>query len=341
MTRAAAFLFLAIVLATVCLPAIAVSLGRQTGSLRAALPEDQAGATEEMEEKACGHRQLKLYITQRQEIVTLDLEDYVAGVVMAEMPASFELEALKAQAVVARTYVLHQMRSNGGTGCNKGPQPADICSDSTHCQAWIDPEEKVKRWPEDQRDEYLEKVRRAVTETAGEVAVFQGELIEAVYHSTCAGRTETSAAIWSGGSVPYLQSVDCPFCPHSPYYRKELLLPMETLKAAFGPQMVLADGPGTSSPLEVISKTPGGRVGLLQVYNTRIEGIEVRRLLDLPSTNFTWETRGSGMLFVTRGHGHGVGMCQYGADGAAASGKTYREIIRHYYHGVEIISYPF
>ncbi len=335
MTRNAALLFFAIAIVIICLPAVAVSLGRSTKPMLMEIPvepPDDPGEAEPVAES----REIRLFLADRQEVLTIGLEEYIVGVVMAEMPASFELEALKAQAVVARTYTIHRLRSQGGSGCQNASEPADICSDSTHCQAWLDPMDGAKRWPVDQRNEYLERIRRAVEETAGEVAVYQGILIEAVYHSTCGGKTEASGAIWSGGPVSYLQSIDCPYCMHSPYYRKELLLPFDRLEAAFQQKLALPVGPGATSPLQVVSTSPGGRVGLLKVNDTEIEGKEARRLLELPSTAFIWELKENGVLFITRGHGHGVGLCQYGADGMAGQGKDYQQIISFYYPGTSI-----
>lgn len=336
MTRTVALLFFALAMVIVCLPAVAVSLGR-TGRIllmeETAADRDRPPETEEDDE----NRQVRLFVVERQEVISLDLESYLVGVLMAEMPASFELEALKAQAVVARTYTLRRLHAVGDSGCDRGLQPADICSDSAHCQAWVDPETAVYRWPAEQRNENLMRIKQAVQDTAGEVAVYQGRLIEAVYHSTCGGRTEASGAIWSGGFVPYLQSVECPYCFHSPHHRKEILLPFDRLEAAFEQQLALPAGPGDASPVQIVSTTPGRRVGLLRVNDARINGKDVRRLLELPSTAFTLELRADGALFFTRGHGHGVGLCQYGADGAAARGKTYREIISFYYPGATVV----
>ena len=258
--------------------------------------------------------------------------------VLAEMPASFEMEALKAQAVAARTYTLKRSRLMGGTGCDNSPEPADICSDSTHCQAWVDPQNMGLDPSAAEAEHDLAKVREAVEATRGEVVTYEGHLIEAVYHSTCGGRTESSQAIWSGGPTPYLQDVICPYCNHSPYYRRETLISYETLGDTLLKDVAVPVAAMEQLPLAVLEETPGGRVGILQVSDTEFEGKEIRTLLDLPSTAFTWEQQENGLLFKTRGHGHGVGLCQYGADGAAADGKNYRQIISFYYPGTTIIS---
>ncbi len=333
MTRKAALLFFVIVLVVILLPAAVVSLGRLPG-----IALQDSGNDSFDEEKDCSHNdslQISLYRADRKEVVQMDLKEYLAGVLLAEMPSSFETEALKAQAVIARTYALYQIRSLGGCGCSSSPLPADICSDSTHCQAWLDPLETVEEWgPESKL--FLSRIKEAISETSGEVAVYQGKLIEAVYHSTCGGTTEASHSLWSGGLLPYLQSIDCPYCEHSPHFRGEHLVPFSKVAAALPQDLSWPVASGEQLSLKVISETAGGRVSTLELGGVVIEGKELRHLLDLPSTSFTCEITTEGLLFHTRGRGHGVGLCQYGADGAAREGKDYRQIIMLYYPGAEV-----
>ncbi len=335
MTRKAVLLFFALVLVVIMLPALVVSLGFLTGEPSGEINGCPEG---ELEGRGEARVQLHLYRSDRQEVVVMELDEYLEGVLLAEMPSSFEMEALKAQAVVARTYALHQMRSLGGGGCSKSTHPADICSDSTHCQAWKDPAEAITEWGSGGKD-FLERIRQAIAETSGEAVCYQGKLIEAVYHSTCGGRTEASHALWSGGPLPYLQSIDCPYCKHSPHYRSEILIPFAELAEALHQDIALPATSGGRPPLEVAGETPGGRVATLRVNGTLMEGKELRCLLNLPSTALTWEIREGGLLMHTRGRGHGVGLCQYGADGAARKGKDYLQIILFYYPGTEVIKF--
>lgn len=338
MTRTAALVFTAISVIIILLPSAVVSLGRQVSR-----PGNEI--IDNRNEEPPGDAETKslaisLFRADTREVVTIDLEEYLVGVVLAEMPVSFGLEALKAQAVIARTYTLHRVRYYGGGGCQRAPTPADICTDSTHCQAWVDPGVTAAQWwsPEEM-DLYLAKVSRAVQETAGEVIVYQGMLIEAVYHSTCGGRTEASHAIWSGGEIPYLQSITCSYCSHSPYFRRETLVNFDQLASALQVEPALPVAGNAALPLQVAEETPGGRVGVLKVDKALITGKDVRRLLGLPSTAFQWEIREEGLLFLTRGHGHGVGLCQYGADGMAAEGKNYRQIVSFYYPGTSLSTF--
>ena len=331
MTRRAVLLILAIAAVVLLLPAVAVSLGG-----RPDFPTERAApASTVKEEKEEEPLQIRLYRLDRKKIELIDLDEYLTGVLLAEMPASFEMEALKAQAVIARTYTLRRHRLYGGNGCDQAPGKSDICSDSAHCQAWLDPGEAAADWgPE--ADLFLERIREAVAETSGEVVVYRGEPIEAVYHSTCGGRTEASHALWEGGKLPYLQSVSCPYCKHSPYYREKLMIPYEQLADAFSQDLALPVASGEQPALEVAAETPGGRVAALKINGVVVEGKELRRLLELPSTALTWQAKEEGLLFHIRGRGHGVGLCQYGADGAAREGKNYRQIIKFYYHGCKV-----
>lgn len=331
MTGKTALLILAIVAVVILLPAAAVSLVSSPGLLREEVQEPPP----ESAERSSSPPPVRLFQADREEVVEMELDEYLIGVLLAEMPASFEMEALKAQAVIARTYTLHQHCSFGGEGCSKAPGRADVCSDSTHCQAWLDPEAAAADWGPEVAA-FLERIREAVSGTSGEVVVYGGKLIEAVYHSTCGGRTEASRAIWDGGVRPYLESVECPYCQHSPHYRGEMLIPFAQLVEALAQDPALPVSAGERPPLEAVSETPGGRVGEVRVNGTSLRGTELRRLLALPSTALTWETVAEGMLFHTRGQGHGVGLCQYGADGAAREGKDYRQIIGIYYPGCEI-----
>ena len=335
MTRKTALLILAIIVVVILLPAAAVSFGGCPGFPPPAKAEPPPSTKETVEKKSSGT--VRLYRTDRKEIVPLDLEQYLVGVILAEMPASFELEALKAQAVIARTYALHQHPFSGGGGCDRAPGGADICSDSAHCQAWLDPEEAAEWGPGGEL--FLKRIQQAISETAGEVAVYRGKLIEAVNHSTCGGKTEASHALWNGGSLPYLQSVTCPYCTHSPHYRGELLIPFTRLAEALPQDPALPVASAERLPLEKVTETSGGRIAALTIAGRSIGGAELRSLLELPSTAFTWELREEGLLFHTRGRGHGVGLCQYGADGAARKGQGYRQIIQFYYPGTTITEF--
>lgn len=304
--------------------------------------EQQLGETAEEENMEVDSDEilLKIYLVKEGETKEIGMEEYLVGVVAAEMPSSFHMEALKAQAVIARTYALQKRKETGGNGCKNHPG-SDLCTDSACCQAWEDVGISLAKWPTDEAPSYLQRIQEAVRATHNMIVTYEGEPIEAVYHSTCGGVTEAAAEAWSGNNSPfYLQSVECSYCRHSPYFKKEIVMESSAYAAALknqkGALPVL--GEGNIPLLEVRKCSSSGRNLLLSVGNSEqiYSGTEVRSLLGLPSTFFRWRTENDRIIFTTRGHGHGVGLCQYGADGMGREGKNYQEILKYYYQGVEI-----
>ncbi|MEW5952332.1 MAG: stage II sporulation protein D [Bacillota bacterium] len=275
--------------------------------------------------------EIKLYLHEEDRIIELPLEEYLVGVVAAEMPAGFPAEALKAQAVAARTYVMK--RVNGGGVSNSLHSGAHVCDDHRHTQAWISREEMRERWGMLRYYDYYYKIRRAVDETAGEVIVYQGDLIDPVYHSSCGGHTENSEDVWKF-AIPYLRSVACPYNADPNPERTAGFSPAQ-LDQALGTSLVAV--PALSKALEVTERTSTGRPKTVRLGDQTMPATVVRERLGLRSTNFTWDLDGDNITFATTGYGHGVGLCQYGAKGLAQKGGDYREILTHYYTGVSIV----
>lgn len=300
-------------------------------------PAGETAAREEF--NPAGNATLQIYVADRGRVEEMELETYVCGVVAAEMPASFQPEALKAQAVAARTYALQ--KAGPGGGCPNHPGAA-LCTESSCCQAWIDEQGAREKWPAEEASAYLQRIQTAVAATRGQVLTAAGELVTAVYHSTCGGKTEAGAELWGGetGAYPYLQSVDCPYCQNSPYHHLELEMDLAAYAAALRDEKealpVLAEN--NLPLLQIVRKSASGRNLQLRMGQPGrlYSGSDVRRLLGLPSTNFSWRVKGEKIIFSTKGHGHGVGMCQYGADGLAREGVDYVGILQYYYQGVEI-----
>lgn len=263
-----------------------------------------------------------------EELMHIPLGEYLSGVVAAEMPVSFHLEALKAQAIVARTYTLAQIRKNGGGGCDRHPE-ADVCTDSTHCQAWVSKDEAVARWPFLRQRSNWRKILSAVSETEALVVVYQGKLIDAVYHSTCGGSTENSEDVWTN-NISYLRSVDCGFCNNSPRYT-------ETVQMEAGKVAEQLGVPQRGLNLKVVKRSDKGRIIEIDIGGEIIRGLEFRKRLGLKSSKVSWLQEGNQYSFTTVGYGHAVGLCQYGADGMALNGYLAEEIIEKYYTGVQII----
>lgn len=252
----------------------------------------------------------------------IDLEQYLIGVVLAEMPASFETEALKAQAVVARTYTV---RAQEGKSKHEG---GDICGDSTCCQGYVDPANYVGT------EEDLKKVRSAVAATYGQVLTYGGALVEATYFSCSGGTTEDAVAVW-GTDVPYLQSVSSPGEENAAYYVDSVTFTSKEFTSKLGQKL---EGTPTEW-LGEVTYTTGGGVDAMIIGGKNYQGTEIRKLLGLRSTAFAMEVTEGAITVTTRGYGHRVGMSQYGADAMAALGSTYREILAHYYQGTELTNW--
>ncbi|NLC78068.1 MAG: SpoIID/LytB domain-containing protein, partial [Clostridia bacterium] len=181
---------------------------------------------------------------------------------------------------------------------------------------------------------HSKKIRKAVQETAGVVATYQGKLIDPVYHSTSNGNTENAGDVWKL-EVPYLQRVESPWDLESPKYHSQVtyLLPELATRLGLSPDSF---GPGNSLPFKLLERTGGGRIKRIQVGEKVLTGEEFRRLLNLNSADVAWERRGDQVIFTTKGYGHGVGMSQYGANGMAREGNNYRQILTYYYPGIQL-----
>lgn len=259
------------------------------------------------------------------------LDEYLTRVVLSEMPASFEEEALKAQAVAARTFTCLQMTHGKH-------ENADVCTDSACCQACWAADELQARLGAD-FDSAWEKAARAVAETAGEVLTYDGALIEAVYFSCSGGTTEAAAAVW-GADVPYLQPVESPGEQAAAKYASSVTISA----ASFAQKLQTQDGAlrltgDPSGWVTSLTRTAGGGVDTAVIGGRSFRGTQLRRLFGLNSTKFTLTEQDGTFRFDVLGYGHRVGMSQYGANAAAALGFDYRAILRYYYRGVRISSW--
>lgn len=277
---------------------------------------------------------IAVYDDEKDAVVHMPLETYLCGVVAAEMPASFEPEALKAQAVAARTFTLRRLAACGGTPCGRGG--ADICTDSACCQSYRTAAQLKKSWGAN-ADYYFAKVEDAVYGTAGEVATYGGALIEALYHSTAGGMTENAENVFASAQ-PYLVSVSSPGEEGSAHYADSLTLSkknfIKKINAAF-PNAGLSEKK-LETQVEITARFPSGRVKTVRLGGAETTGRLFRKALDLPSANFTIAFTGDSVRISTKGYGHGVGMSQYGANAMAREGSDYRAILAHYYTGIEV-----
>ena len=281
---------------------------------------------------ADSHTQIRVTLTDG-SVLTLGLDQYLWRVVAAEMPASFELEALKAQAAAARTYTLSKL----GRTVEKHPD-ADVCTDITCCQAYIDPDQAAANWG-DNAAAYTAKITSAVSETDGMAVLYDGQPIQAVFFSSAAGRTVDAVEVW-GNSVPYLTVVDSPEGDEVPNYHSTVTFTPEEFKSKLLAQYPDADLSGDPAGWfqNTVPNSAGG-VEQVDVGGVTVSGGALRTLLGLRSTSFTVTADSQGVTFSVTGYGHGVGMSQYGANALAKQGKTYDEILKWYYTGVEVAPY--
>ena len=262
---------------------------------------------------------------------TLTLADYLWRVVAAEMPASFEREALRAQAVTARTYTLYQM----GIGTNPNHPETDMCTDIACCQAYLDPDQAAANWG-DGASAYAAKITDAVSSTDGQAIFYEGALIDAVFFSSAAGRTLDAVEVW-GGSVPYLTGVESPEGEEVPNYHTTVAVSLEDFRETFLAQYPQADLSGDPSGwFQSLRPTSSGGVNTVEVGGVVVKGSELRSLFGLRSAHFTVTAGAEGVAFSVTGYGHGVGMSQYGANAMARAGASWQEILEHYYTGVTI-----
>ncbi len=275
---------------------------------------------------------IKLLHKDENKIEEIDLDEYLYGVVSAEMPASFEEEALKAQAVVARTYTIYKIVNNDGKHGE-----ADICADSTCCQAWISEQDRKDRWEEDEKEKNWNKIVNAVNSTQGKIVTYNGEPINAFFHSNSGGTTEAPIEVWGGSGYPYLQSVATAgedaysqYSSEAEFTEAEFEEKIKELHSDF--EIDFED----ENCIKIEEYTEGNRVKTIKIGNLELSGVEVRNIFGLRSANFTVTIEDNKIKFEVIGYGHGVGMSQTGADSLAKEGKTYEEIIHHYYTGVEI-----
>ena len=266
-----------------------------------------------------------LVLSEESQTIEMELCDYLTGVVLAEMPVSFEDEALKAQSVVARTYIIRASK-----GASKHDSAA-VCMDSACCQGYLAPDTFLIKGG-NERD--VQRIRELIAETAGEVLTYEGELIEATYFSCSGGVTEDAVAVW-GADVPYLQSVESPGEEQAAHYTDTVTFSADDFASRLG--ISLSGKP--DGWFSETAYTEGGGVASIKIGTESFSGTQLRRLLGLRSTAFEIATEDDSISVTTRGYGHRVGMSQYGANAMAASGSAYGEILTYYYQGTQLTAY--
>lgn len=294
-------------------PTIKTEIENESPTPKTELPNNQLESPATLEKKS----DITVPVYRSTGIIEhISLEEYIIGVVGAEMPASFHEETLKAQSLLARTYILKKLNTN------------TVVTDNESTQAYKDIEQLKQLWG-NSFDTYYNKIKDAVNATKDQVITYHGTLIEAVYHSTSNGITENAVDVW-GTSFPYLISVDSHWDLQASSYLREKQMDLTTINQILGTNI------NQDTVLEVVSKTTGNNILKYKIDETTYDALMLRSLLGLRSTDFDIIINNDIVSFVTRGYGHGVGMSQYGANGMAKEGFTYKDIITHYYPGVTI-----
>lgn len=269
---------------------------------------------------------IKLLLKDSNQIIELSLDDYIKGVLIGEVPITYEKEALKAQAIVARTYTLYKLKNNPSVHEN-----ADMCDDINCCQAYKTKEYAFASWDDSEEMEKWQKLESAVNETKNMIITYNGEIIEAFFHAHSGGKTENVKYVWSGVEIPYLQSVES----NESYAYTDT----KTFTKTEFKELIKNDIPNydeKTSKIEILDYTGSGRVDNLKIADTNIKATKLRSLLKIKSTNFRIEEKENEIIFYTVGYGHGVGMSQEGANQMALNGKSAEEIIKHYYVGTNV-----
>ena len=249
-------------------------------------------------------------------VINLNMTDYLIGVVSSEMPASFNLEALKAQSILARTYAL------------KAKQTGKKLTDTVSTQSYIDIDQMKNKWG-NSFNTYYNKIKNAVENTNGEYLSYNGNYIEALYHSTNNGKTESSLDVF-GNYYPYLVSVSSEYDKNASSYLRTISMPLDTISNKLGLSL------NNDSVISIISYTDGGNIKEININGNNFSGKKVRELLGLRSADFNISISDNNANITTRGYGHGVGMSQYGANGMANAGYSYKDILSHYYPGTTL-----
>lgn len=303
------------------------------------------GRDEEEEEPGPGKitvpETISVWLEDEQEIQELDFEEYVTCVVACEMPSDFDEEALKAQSVAARTYAMSKIIRSEDSPQQAHPE-TPVC-DTTHCQVYKPEEELISIHEEGWDKEGMEKIKKAVEATKGQMLYYNGQLVtQPLFFSSSGGQTENSEDVFVS-AYPYLVSVESPYEDEATHTDEEKRFTLAEMKQALaGDFPDRPTGTLNADNIKIISRTEGGRVAQMTAGSATFKGTEIRTALGLSSALFSISFEGSGgengttIVFTSDGSGHGVGMSQYGADGMAKAGSDYIQILTHYYTGTQV-----
>ncbi|MFE5324143.1 stage II sporulation protein D [Paenibacillus sp. NPDC056579] len=313
----------------VLVPAILVKTTDSTHTPAGAVPQSTA---ELQSQNDASSLVIPVYLSKEKKIQSVQLEAYVRGVLAAEMPIEFELEAMKAQAMAARTYIVRRILDQDFSNM---PVSGAWVTDTIAHQAYSTDDDLKARWGAAYVSN-MDKLSRAVNETKDSVLTYQGKPIEATFFSTSNGYTENSEDYWNQ-YIPYLRSVPSPWDVQlSPRYRETTVLTAKELQTKLGLRSAVPASASGSGAMKVIETTQGHRIKNISIGGKTFTGRDVREKLGLASSQFQWSWKGSSLQITTFGYGHGVGMSQWGANGMAKEGRKAEDIVKYFYTGIEI-----
>lgn len=311
------------------MPALFTKRPIQTNSNQETEEKSQSQA-EEPKFQYQNYGTIKLLHKKENTVEEVNLDEYLCHVVSAEMPADYEFEALKAQAIVARTYTIYKIK-------DKKHEEADICDDSTCCQAWVSKEVRFSRWEEGKRQSNWDKITKAVNDTQGKIVTYQNEPIQAFFHANSGGTTEMPVNVWGGSGFPYLDVVQTAGEDGYQQYASEVILSHEEIINKLKEKYEdIAIDFANEDEIQILEHTDSTRVKTIKFGNHNLSGTEARTIFGLRSTNFEMSKEADKIKFVVKGYGHGVGMSQTGADSMAKQDSNCEEIINHFYKNIEI-----
>lgn len=274
---------------------------------------------------------IKVYNHKNKKVQNIDIEEYLYGVLSGEMSAKFNIEALKAQAIAARTFTIYNKEQG------KKHKDAVVCTDYTHCQEYKSEEELLKTNGEEWINEFYPKIKQAVNETKGQIIIYEGSPILPLYFSTSSGNTENSEEVFSD-SYPYLRSVESPYDKNAPKFASNIKINnndfIKTINKSYPKAKLYEEN--LSDQIKILNRSEGGSVNKIKLGNKELEGVDIRKLFNLNSSNFEIKFNDKYVDIVVKGYGHGVGMSQWGAEGMANEGHMYYEILTHYYTDTDI-----
>lgn len=326
-------IFCSVCLLLFIIPAAALGLTRIIGRANEASTVSAEIKPENLSEQT--PKSISLYLTEEDKVITLDFEEYIIALTAVELPPGFEIEAIKAQAVAMRSFMLNKIdKYKDSEASHHG---ADLCDKEDHCKAYTPFSATKNKWDKRFAEDYETKFKKAVSDTAGEYLTYDGVAAKTCFFAVSSGKTEDISDVW-GTSLPYLVSVDSSADVRADGYHSRVFYPNDAFATALKGACTDIEIPDSfDNVLGKVSYTHGGGVNKMELCGKEFDGTELKNIFRLRSTCFSITFEDGKVIFDVKGYGHGVGMSQSGADFMAESGKNYREILSHYYPGTELV----